>query len=238
MSTRSFAISLLTVLAFCPSIAGAQVTVASPGPCPAPACLSPIMSSQLQNLDQLKDEIKAYYQNGSYDGEVAEIENDAARFIDQRVAAGVKKPALVLDIDDTALLTEGYELQHDFGYDAASWNAFAAGPGFPAIAPTLALAKHAQAEGVSVFFITGRRMPQTDLTIKNLKDAGYTYVQLYLRPSDDHAPSVVPYKSAERAQIERLGYTVLETIGDQWSDLEGGHAERAYKLPNPMYFIP
>jgi hypothetical protein len=31
---------------------------------------------------------------------------------------------------------------------------------------------------------------------------------------------------------------VLETIGDQWSDLEGGHAERAYKLPNPMYFLP
>jgi predicted secreted acid phosphatase len=135
-------------------------------------------------------------------------------------------------------LTVGYELEHDFAFDVTSWNTYATVHGFPAIAPTLALAKHAQAEGVAVFFITGRRVPLTDMTAKNLKDAGYTYVHLYLRPSEDHAPSVVPFKSGERAEIEKAGYTVLETIGDQWSDLEGGHAERAYKLPNPMYFIP
>jgi hypothetical protein len=27
-------------------------------------------------------------------------------------------------------------------------------------------------------------------------------------------------------------------IGDQMSDLDGGFAERTYKLPNPFYFIP
>ena len=198
----------------------------------------PIASSQLQNLGELKDEITAYYHNGSYDREVTAIEADASRYIDARVAAGVKQPALVLDIDDTALLTVDYELAHDFGYDPATWNAYAAAPGFPAIAETLALAKHAQTQGVAVFFVTGRRTPETDLTAANLKAVGYTYVQLYLRPPDDHAPSVVPYKSERRSQIERAGYTVLETIGDQWSDLAGGHAERAYKLPNPMYFIP
>jgi hypothetical protein len=26
-------------------------------------------------------------------------------------------------------------------------------------------------------------------------------------------------------------------LGDQESDLDGGHAERAFKLPNPFYFI-
>jgi len=224
---RWFAGALLAGFALCPSLVGAQV-------------ISPIASSQLQNLATVKDEIKAYYANGSYDREVAEIESDATRYIDARVAAGVRKPAVVLDIDDTALLTLGYELEHDFAYDPASWNAYAAEHGFPAIGPTLALAKHAQAQGVAVFFVTGRRVSETDLTIKNLRDAGYTYVQLYLRPlqAQDHAASVVPFKSGERAEIEKAGYTVLETIGDQWSDLEGGHAERAYKLPNPMYFIP
>ena len=100
----------------------------------------------------------------------------------------------MFDIDDTALLTFGYELKHDFAYDPDTWNAYAANPGFPAIAPTLELAKYAQARGVAVFFITGRRTPQTELTTKNLADAGYTYVHLYLRPSKavDHAPSVVP----------------------------------------------
>jgi hypothetical protein len=27
-------------------------------------------------------------------------------------------------------------------------------------------------------------------------------------------------------------------MGDQLSDLEGGYAERTFKLPNPFYWIP
>jgi predicted secreted acid phosphatase len=230
--------AVMAALLLAPAAARAQVTLASPGPCPAPACAAPIESSQLQNLGTLEDEIKAYYQNGSYDIELSRIEADAARYIDKRVAAGVKKPALVLDIDDTALSTVGYELKYDFGYDPKTWNAYAVSPGFPANAPILALAKHAQAAGVAVFFVTGRRQPQTALTAKNLHAVGYTYVQLYLRPVSDKKPSVIPFKSSTRAVIEHAGYDVLETIGDQWSDLEGGYADRAYKLPNPMYFIP
>jgi N-acetylneuraminic acid mutarotase len=91
---------------------------------------------------------------------------------------------------------------------------------------------------VAVFFITGRRVAQTDLTTKSLTDVGYTFVHAFLRPADDHAATVVPFKSGTRATIERDGYTVLFSIGDQWSDLDGGHAERIYKVPNPMYFIP
>jgi predicted secreted acid phosphatase len=222
---RSFAGALLAALLLVPAGGSAQV-------------VTPIASSQLQNLGQLKDAVKAYYSNGSYTAEVTSILADAQRYIDQRVGAGAKKPALVLDIDDTALLTEGYEIDHDFGYDPDSWAAYALKPGFPAIAPTLALAKYAVSRGVAVFFITGRRVAQTDMTVKSLQDVGYTFVRAYLRPADDHAPSVVPFKSGTRAAIERDGYTVLETIGDQFSDLEGGHAERMYKLPNPMYFIP
>jgi len=230
--------TVMAALLLAPVAALAQVTVASPGPCPAPACASPIESSQLQNLSTLEDEIKAYYQNGSYDIELSGIEADAARYLDKRVAAGVKKPALVLDIDDTALSTVGYELKNDFGYDPKTWNAYAVSPGFPANAPILALAKHAQAEGIAVFFITGRRQPQAALTAKNLAAVGFTYAHLYLRPVSDKKPSVIPFKSSARALIEHGGYDVLETIGDQWSDLEGGYADRAYKLPNPMYFIP
>jgi hypothetical protein len=34
------------------------------------------------------------------------------------------------------------------------------------------------------------------------------------------------------------GYTILLSMGDQRSDLEGGYAERTFKLPNPYYWIP
>jgi predicted secreted acid phosphatase len=195
-------------------------------------------SPALPNLDQLKTAITTYYKSGNYTADVAAVEADASRYIDKRVAAGVKKPAIVFDIDDTALLTLGYELTHGFAYTPDSWNAYAATTGFPAIAPTLALSKHARLRGVAVFFVTGRPTTQTAMTAKALAGAGYTYVHLYLRSPGDNRKSVVPYKSSERAAIEAQGYTVLETIGDQWSDLKGGHAERAFKLPNPMYYIP
>jgi len=31
---------------------------------------------------------------------------------------------------------------------------------------------------------------------------------------------------------------LIANIGDRDSDLAGGHAERAFKLPDPFYFTP
>jgi len=190
----------------------------------------------LPNLTTVKSEIAAYYESGKYRTDVAAIEAQARVYLDRRVHDGVKKPALVLDIDDTSLSTYGYEKAHDFGFDNASWNIDAT-KGFPAIPATLALARHAAAEHVAIFFVTGRRTNQAALTRKNLLAAGYHVDGLYLRPLGDKAHTVVPFKSGARAAIEAKGYTVLESIGDQQSDLSGGHAERTFKLPNPMYFL-
>jgi predicted secreted acid phosphatase len=190
----------------------------------------------LPNLTTVKTEIAAYYESGKYRADVQAIETQARAYLDRRVHAGVKKPALVLDIDDTSLSTYGYEKAHDFGFDNTSWNVDAA-KGFPAIPATLALVRHAAAEHVAIFFVTGRRTNQATLTRKNLLAAGYRVDGLYLRPLGDKAHTVVLFKSGARAAIEAKGYTILESIGDQQSDLSGGHAERTFKLPNPMYFL-
>ncbi len=50
--------------------------------------------------------------------------------------------------------------------------------------------------------------------------------------------TTIHYKSATRAHIESLGYEIVGNFGDQFSDLEGGHADRTFKLPNPNYFLP
>ena len=50
--------------------------------------------------------------------------------------------------------------------------------------------------------------------------------------------TTVHYKSATRAHIESLGYEIVGNFGDQFSDLEGVHADRTFKLPNPNYFLP
>ena len=50
--------------------------------------------------------------------------------------------------------------------------------------------------------------------------------------------STIHYKSATRAHIESLGYDIVANFGDQFSDLDGGHADKTFKLPNPNYFLP
>ncbi len=50
-------------------------------------------------------------------------------------------------------------------------------------------------------------------------------------------PQARGYEGA-RATIKRRGYEILVTVGDQRSDLKGGHANKRYKVPNPMYFRP
>jgi acid phosphatase len=50
--------------------------------------------------------------------------------------------------------------------------------------------------------------------------------------------SAADFKVPQRRKIEAAGYTIIANIGDQPSDLAGGHAERTYLLPNPFYRIP
>ena len=61
---------------------------------------------------------------------------------------------------------------------------------------------------------------------------------LILKPADYHKKSVIPFKSSARKSVEAKGYTIIETIGDQYSDVKGGYADRGFKLPDPFYYIP
>jgi hypothetical protein len=72
---------------------------------------------------------------------------------------------------------------------------------------------------------------------------------LYLKyvAADTSFPAYLPcaptctttrYKSLTRQHIESLGYDIVANFGDQFSDLNGGFADRTFKLPNPMYFLP
>jgi hypothetical protein len=48
----------------------------------------------------------------------------------------------------------------------------------------------------------------------------------------------VQYRSGTRAYIRSKGYRIVANFGDQFSDLKGGFAARACKMPNPNYFLP
>jgi len=61
--------------------------------------------------------------------------------------------------------------------------------------------------------------------------------RLLLRGESDDG--VAAYKASARARIESIyDVVIIANIGDQDSDLDGGFAERHFKVPNPFYFIP
>lgn len=146
-----------------------------------------------------------------------------------------RRPAIVLDIDDTALSTYGCMKAADFDRAEAGC---ALRRDLPAIRATLRLFRYARSNGVAVFFITGRREMQRDVTEANLRRAGYRgYRALHMRPDDQPARRRDGWKSRTRRAIRRRGYRIVVNVGDQRSDLRGGWAVRTVKLPNPMYLI-
>ena len=144
------------------------------------------------------------------------------------------KPALVLDIDETSL--SNYAALAATGFTEAGVAVGAAAGTDPAIAPTLKLYKDAVKHGVAVFFVTGRPQEISAITESNLEKAGYDegWAGIAFKPASD---GVVEFKAAERKSIEQSGYDIVANVGDQQSDLEGGYADRAFKLPDPFYYI-
>jgi hypothetical protein len=245
MRPKSLVIALISALGVA-GTAGAGLAIAldsprspasgtrSPGRAPAPA-------ERIPNLTSVKQDIVDYHDSRAWDRDIDKADATAQRYLADRLRKGVRRPAIVLDIDDTSLETYSYRVSHDFGYDADEWNKFAFGRKFRAIPGTRELARYADSRDVSVFFVTGRRESKRmrTSTLANLAEQGYPKpARLYLRPDGDTNQSVVPYKSGVRARLERNGYDIVVNIGDQWSDLAGGHADRAVKLPNPMYSLP
>ena len=79
-------------------------------------------------------------------------------------------------------------------------------------------------------------LPLTQRSLLTIRRADFD-LPLIMKPDAWDAPSVVPYKSGARRRITEAGYTILAAVGDQQSDLEGGHALEVFKLPNPAYGI-
>jgi predicted secreted acid phosphatase len=147
------------------------------------------------------------------------------------------KRAIVFDVDETALSNYSAIDADNFTFGTNS-KAEATNEIGKAIPPTLALYKLAQKKGIATFFITGRREDVRDHTAHNLQREGFSnYTQLVLKPLD-FTGTTVDYKARARKAIEDQGYRIVASVGDQYSDLAGGHEAAAFKLPNPFYFLP
>ncbi|MDC0772818.1 HAD family acid phosphatase [Streptomyces sp. HD] len=145
------------------------------------------------------------------------VMNQALPELKQRIAntRPGEKQAIVFDIDNTTLET-------DFGFSYPQ----------PANKPVLDVAKYAQEHGVSLFFVTARPGIIAPVTDYNLKHVGYQVSGLYVRSFGDLFKDVADYKTAQRVDIEKKGFTIIANVGNSATDLSGGHAEKTYKLPD------
>jgi hypothetical protein len=232
---------------------------------------SPTSASQIQNIDQVKTAIKAYYgdtvtstpdpvdgttvlhefsPSGAYAKEVTRLTWHVRHYLAHRAQhphGFDGKPALVLDIDDTTLTTYDYEIYSNFVYNPTTNGEFVNDAVFPATPGMVNLVNWARDRGYTVFFLTGRPETQRPGTLTNLTNVGYSPVSAKTFLKDQTLPWLTgcapnctseQYKTLTREHLEDTGYDVVANLGDQFSDLRGGFADRTVKVPNPMYFLP
>jgi acid phosphatase len=204
---------------------------------------------QPANIGDLKTEAIGYYDSGAYLTDLQLAAAPAVDWIDEE-APRVDRPAVVFDIDETALSNWEVIKANDFGrvidgpcarlpHGPCGWRSWDLTAQSTVIGPTLDVFTAARRRAAAVFFITGRDESQRADTERNLTAAGYSgYTRLIMEPVGAHYASAADFKAPQRAAIEEQGYTIIANLGDQPSDLEGGFAERTYLLPNPFYRIP
>ncbi|MBV2355144.1 Secreted acid phosphatase [Streptomyces sp. J2-1] len=194
-----------------------------------------------------------------YAKDLARIDADAKRRIDRAAQKADRhhhaKPAVIFDIDDTLLLSLDYEKRNNYGFNATTWNDYVNKADRPAVFGSPELVRYAQSKGVTVFYNSGLSDDQRAAAVANLKkvgadvnlDADHMFLKNKANPpawlKDCATPgtwncTTVQYKAGTRKHIEQdLGYDIVANFGDQFSDLDGGYADRTYKLPNPTYFV-
>jgi acid phosphatase len=199
-------------------------------------CATAPVSREPRNLQLAKDEIRAYV-GGDYARDVAAVAAEARTWLERRAIRGGGRLAVVFDVDETLLSNLPSMEELDFGYIPLEWKRWVEQAKAPALEPVRALFRRARELGMEPLVITGRRETERDATSRNLAAVGCgDYAALVCRPDSDRG-GVAEFKTAARARLAAEGRVIVANIGDQESDLTGGHAERTFKLPGPFYLI-
>ncbi|MFI9237141.1 HAD family acid phosphatase [Streptomyces cinnamoneus] len=124
-----------------------------------------------------------------------------------KAGKGGGKPAVVLDIDNTALETYYHEGR--------------------ANKPVLKVAQWAHEHDVAVLFVTARTSSSS--ARQQLRDAGYPVDAICTR---EHGEEKGEGKERCREELTQDGYTITANIGNRPTDFEGRYYEKGFKLPD------
>jgi acid phosphatase len=205
--------------------------------------LTPLLAAHPPaNLGDAKQAVRIYHDSGEYGRDLAEVAEEAKAWVIERAATRDtdQRLAMVFDVDETVLSNYPHMEEQDFGYVPEVWTAWVEEAAAPVLESIKAVYLTAREHGVAVIFLTGRLAPEEEAgTIENLAAVGMgDYERIIFRSAEDTASTAAERKRLRRAALEEEGWTIIASIGDQDSDLAGGHAEKMFKLPNPFYKVP
>ena len=166
-------------------------------------------------------------------------------------------PAVVLDLDETAIDNSAYEATlavHGGDFDPKSWDAWVRAEQARAIPGAIEFTQYAESKGVKIFYVTNRTADQKVATKDNLRSLGFPTggnVDTFLMKGD--RPEWAGSMKGERISFVAKDYRVLllfgDNIGDFSDQFDGTIAERDelldrvkdhfgrdwMMLPNPAY---
>ena len=195
--------------------------------------------AKTDNLASCKSVLLEYIHSGSYINDVSKKAGAVLKYLKKEYSKNdISNLAIVFDIDETLLSNTKSLEKYSFGGDEAVFDKITQAADASAIKSVVDIYNWAKRHKIAVFIVTGRSELFKQETVLNLQKAGVTnWDGLYFWPHDSNL-SVQSFKAAMRKKIQKEGRLIVLNIGDQYSDLLGGNAEKSIKLPNPFYVIP
>jgi len=166
-------------------------------------------------------------------------------------------PAVILDLDETAIDNSAYEASlvvNGTGFDPKTWDNWTRAEQAKAIPGAVEFTKFADSNGVKVFYITNRTADQKEVTKHNLQALGFPMggnVDTLLMQKD--RPEWAGGAKGARIAYVAKDYRLLLLFGDQFGDFSDKYSgsvserEKAFEelkahfghdwmaLPNPAY---
>lgn len=147
-----------------------------------------------------------------------------------------KKPAVILDLDETSITNFKSLKKYEFNDCDEVWHKILAQTEVEPILPTVEFYQYLRQINIDVFFISARWCEYRIQTQKALTYAGFSdYKGLTLLPPKFSSHQYTNFKTTSRRKIVQQGYTLLMNIGDKQSDLSNSEAPLNIKLPNYLY---
>jgi acid phosphatase len=230
------------------------VAVAS-NPCPAASAATLNATLWMQTSAEYQAITREVYRTARTQLDLA-LADPAWNALPESTPAATAPPAIVLDLDETAIDTSAQtarQIKEGHGYTDQGWQQFSAAGNSRAIPAALDFLKYAASRGVAIFYVTNRNANEEPALRRNLAALGF--------PLSD-APDNVLVRSerpewgsdkSSRRMFVASSYRVLELLGDDLNDFVAAAGKplaerdallnryddqwgrRWFLLPNPVY---